>query len=110
MGTARDNCSATMRAAHCNGPAAMWASYDTSAAAVDCDSGAAMHSDRSAAVSATHGDCAATMDPTSTSMKAADQHSAGCGSDGASAVWFDIDAICEIAAAHQDHDSGSERN
>ena len=110
MGTARDNRSAAMRAAHCNGPAAMGASYDSSAAAMDCDPAAAMHSDPSAAVRATHGNGSATMNSTSPSMKAADQHSVGRRNDGASGIRLDVDAICEIAAGDHEHDGGSERN
>jgi len=108
MRTARDNRSAAMGAAHCNGPAAMRAAYDSSAAAMDRDPATAMHCDSSAAVRATHGNGSATMNPTS--MKAADQNCVGCGSDGGSGIRFDVDAICEIAAADHEHDGGSERN
>jgi hypothetical protein len=41
-------------------------------------------------------------------MKAADQHSVACGSDGGSRL--DIDAIGEIAAGDHEHDGGSKRH
>ena len=99
MGTARDNRRPAMRA-----------SYDSSAAAMDCDPSATMHRDRSAAVRATHGNGSATMNSTSPSMKAADQHSVGRRNDGASGIRLDVDAICEIAAGDHEHDGGGERN
>jgi hypothetical protein len=96
-----------MRAAHRNGAAAMRASYDSSAAAMDRDPAAAMHCDPSAAVRATHGNGPATMDPTSAS---ADQYSVRRWRDGASGIRLDIGSVCEIAAANHEHKGGSERN